>query len=296
MIPVKVDFRIPGLGADSRLVLFAGAALAGIAVQILVPGAFIVGLVLVALPLVMLTAKPWTNKPKDLGEEDWQPAGIPELDRLADAFRSARKIKIPFWYKPGSGILLTIVLGILTFFSGVVDVRVSQVFLNALLLLWPSLHFLRIRIWVPANLQMAMTCMQHALSINLPEDIVVTPYLRLDRDAQGLRIPEDVRLMIEPRRKKDDLVGIQLQAAINSGPNGAVPYMYAVVITNGKGSSWRVASATRVKGYQIEAGGDDEYGTVVVRQDTGGGGYHTDKGDCVRLMGIVLELTRALKA
>ncbi len=292
MIPVRVSFRYGKLGAEARLVAFALFAALGVFLQLAVPYGLVPGTLLIAAPLALLAAKPWTNKPDDQGEEDWQPAGLAEVDRIADSFRAARSIKLPFWYRPASGIPVTLVLAGLAFIT--LGTRASLFFVDALLLLWPTLHFLRIRVWIPRNLEMSMGCAQAALSVGLPEGIVVTPYLRLDRDAEGLRIPEDVRLMVEPRRGKSDLVGIQLQTAVNSGPNGAVPYFYAVVLTRGQGASWRAAAAFRRSGYEVESGGDDEYGTVVIRQRTSGGGYHTDADDCRRLMQLSVELLRAL--
>jgi len=294
MIPVRVRFRVGGLGAGARLAAFAACAALGVFLQIALPAAFLPGTLLIAAPLILLSARPWTNKPKDQGEEDWQPAGMAEIDRIADAFRAAKKIKVPFWYRPASGLPFTILLAFLSFASLPIDPRVSLVFFDSLLLLWPTLHFLRIRIWVPRDLEMTMRCVQAALSVDPPENIAITPYLRLDRDDAGLRVPEDVRLMVELRRPKADLVGIQLQAAINSGPNGAVPYLYAVVLTRGKGPSWRVAAAFKARGYEIEPGGDDEYGTVVIRQNTSRGGYHTDAEACRRLMKLSYELLAAL--
>ena len=294
MTPFAVRYRIPGLGTDARLVVFAAAAATGIAVQLLLPGGFVPGSLLIALPLALLAAKPWTNKPADSGEEDWQPAGMAELDRIADAFRSARKIKVPFWYRRASGLPATILLLLLALGSLPVDGRYSLAFFDAALLFWPALHFLRIRIWIPRDFEMVMTAIQAARSVDLPAGLVLTPYLRLDRDAEGLRIPEDARLMAEPRRKRDDLVGVQLQAAINNGANGKVPYLYAVVLTRGKGPSWRIAAEFSKPGWVVEAGGDDEYGTVVIRQDTAGGGYHTKADDCRELMGIVFRLIEAL--
>ncbi len=294
MIRAAVEYRIPGLGTDSRLIVFASVAAAGIALQILFPAALGLGSLLMATPLVLLSAKRWTNKPADLGEEDWQPAGSAELDRIADAFRSARKIKIPFWYRSGSGVPATIILLAASLVLSPFRPRAALAVFDAAILLIPALHFLRIKIWVPADFELVMTAIQAARSVDLPEGVVVTPYLRLDRDAAGLRIPEDARLMVEPRRKPDDLVGVQLQAAVNAGPNGKVPYLYAVVITRGKGPSWRIAAAVRKGGYEVEAGGEGEYGTVVIRQETGGGGYHTTAEDCRYLMRVVLDVLDAL--
>jgi hypothetical protein len=122
-----------------------------------------------------------------------------------------------------------------------------------------------------------------------PGGLIVTPYLRLDKDKEGKQIPEDVRLMIEPKRKPEDFLGTQIQIAINNGPNGAVPYMYAVFLCKGKGTSFDKLSKTDYGSMIKEPGGDDEYGFIVVRQRTGGGGYHTTPHDCKKLFGIVEE-------
>ena len=102
--------------------------------------------------------------------------------------------------------------------------------------------------------------------------------------------------MIELRRNPDDFVGIQLQVAINKGPNGAVPYMYAVFLCRGKGATFRALSAADYGGYVTEAGGDDEYGTVVVRQQTSGNGYRTTPAQCRHLVDTVVSRMRSLPA
>ena len=88
---------------------------------------------------------------------------------------------------------------------------------------------------------------------------------------------------IELRRNPEDFVGVQFQIAVNSGPNGKVPYMYAVFLCRGKGKSFRSISEMDFGSFIVEPGGDEEYGTVVVRQQTTGTGYHTDSSDCRRL-------------
>lgn len=295
MIPVPVRFRFGRFGLGARLVLFVVLALLGAALQIAVSGAFVPGLLIMAAGLPLLAAVPWTNKPADLGEEAWTAVGEAEFDRLADSFRSARKLKVPFLYRPLAGLPITVVLVFLAFSTGAADPRIGAVFADAAVLFWPALHFLKVRVWVPRNLSLAMEALQAALSADLPAGVSAVPYLRLDRDAQGLRIPEDARIMLEPRRAVGDLVGVQLQVAINNGPNGAVPYLYAVVITRGKAESWRRAAELRrsLRNFEVEAGGDDEWGSVVIRQKTGGGGYRTDPSECRRIAGVACEfLTR----
>lgn len=295
MNPVTVQYRIRGLSTEARLILFGAASLCGILLQVFWPGAgMLLGTLLLLLPLFLLSAQPWSNKPKDKGEEDWQPVGDAELDRIADAFKSAREIKIPLWYRPGFGIPFTVALAILTFIFGTGLTLPGLLAMDALILLWPALNFLKIKIWVPKEFEMVMQAIQAARSVPLPDGILCTPYLRLDRDDQGLRIPENARLMLEPRRKPEDLVGAQLQVAINKGPNGPVPYLYAVVLTHGKGQSWQKARSLRIPGFEVEPGGDADYGTVVIRQSTDRGGYHTKPEDCRRLVQVVVQVLKEL--
>ena len=70
-------------------------------------------------------------------------------------------------------------------------------------------------------------------------DIIITPYLRLDKDKEDHQIPEDIRLMVEPRRKPADFLGVQMQVAVNKGPNGSVPYLYSMFLCKGKGETTR---------------------------------------------------------
>ncbi len=290
-----IRYRIPGFGTPSRLLVFGACGLGGILLQVFWrgPGA-VVGTLLLVLPLLLLSAKPWTNKPKDIGEEDWQPVTDAELDRIADAFNSTRHLQLPLWYRPVFGIPFTVALAILAVVFGSALTLPGLLATDALILLWPALNFLKIRLWIPREFEMVMRALQAARSVPLPPDIVCTPYLRLDRDEQGLRIPENARLMLEPRQKPDDLAGVQLQVAINKGPNGAVPYLYAVVLTHGQGATWRKASGFRAPGYEVEPGGDASYGTVVIRQHTEGNGYHTTPQDCARLVETAVTLMKTI--
>lgn len=291
----EIKFRISGLSIQTRLIISAASALIGILMQVFGKEAgMLAGTIFLMLPLPFLSAKPWTNKPKDKGEEEWVATGDAELDRIADAFSSAKKIKIPLWYHPGFGIPFTLVLAILSLAFRAWLSMPGLIFLDMLILWWPVFNFLKIKIWVPREFEMIMQSLQAVRSRPLPAGFSSTPYIRLDRDDQGLRIPENARLMIEPKNKPLDLIGAQMQAAINKGPNGQVPYLYSVILTKGQGAAWRKAAAFRASGYEVEAGGDDNYGTVVIRQKTGGSGYHTKPDDCRRLLDITLNALKII--
>ena len=166
----------------------------------------------------------------------------------------------------------------------------SLVLLDFLLFSFPALFFGKLKVHVPDELNRKISGFLAAMGVPRPADFVLTPYLRFDQDEQGRDVPEDLRLMLEPKRKPEDLVGVQFQSASNKGANGPVPYMYAVVLTKGKnGPTHRLFSTMSARGYEVEPGGDASYGTVVVRQDTGGGGYHTSDDDCERLVKLMVK-------
>jgi hypothetical protein len=163
-------------------------------------------------------------------------------------------------------------------------------FLDAAVLLLPFAFSGNVSLWTPRELAFKMACLEPLAGAE-PEggEIIVTPYLRLDKDKENRQIPEDVRLMVEPRRKPADFLGAQFQVAINNGPNGAVPYLYAVFLCRGKGPTFQAVSRMDFENFIDEPGGDKEYGYVVVRQPTSSGGYHTDPADCRRLYALVRD-------
>lgn len=285
----------PTLPLPSRLALGLGLAALGVAVQFLLPWGL--GLPLILGGGLLFSAKGFTNKPKDLGFEEWRPVTDKELDRIADNLRKSAKVRLPFYLSRGGAVLLTVVCVGLAIGSAVFDNYVMGIaWIDAFLLLVIPMFSGSIVVWIPTELKMKMECMQAALSGTRPEGLTVTPYLRFDKDKENREIPEDVRLMLETRGKAADVVGIQLQAAINDGENGKVPYMYAVALTRGKGPSFKKLSSMKISGYEIEFEEPGEYGAVVVRQETGGGGYHTTRQDCEKLYGLSLKILDAVKA
>lgn len=294
MISVPLNYRFMKLGTNARLVVFASFAAAGILLQLYYAGNPYPGLVVMALPLFLLMAKPWTNKPDDQGEEDWQRSGSQELDRIADAFAQSRKIKLPILYRSGGGIVFSAVLLALAFLGGGQRSLPGIIAMDAFVLFWPVFHFIKVKLWVPREFELIMHAIQAARTEPVPEGISLVPYLRLDRDKDGLRIPESARLMIEKRGMSDDLLGIQIQVTINNGPNGPVPYIYAVVITKGQTQAWRKASDFSAHGFLVEADGSGDYCTVVVRPVTSGGGYHSTPDTCRKLMKHMYNLIQTL--
>ncbi|MFP4363070.1 MAG: hypothetical protein ACLFR1_04310 [Spirochaetia bacterium] len=294
---MEMTFKIGNYPLKTRLTLFALAAFLGVFSQVIflasgagMAPAVSVGVFIIILGYIPIFAKHYTNKPKDLGFEDWQPASEREVNRIASNFSLTRKLKVPQYFNPGFGIFAFLVLSGLGTFLFIIDSPLSGLlFVDAAFLLIPFLFFGAIMIFVPKQLEMKMRSFSVILDATRPENIKITPYLRLDKDPEGRNIPEDIRLMIEPKRKPSNFMGAQVQIAINNGPNGAVPYMYAVFLTEGTGQIYKKLSNMDFGRFIVEPQSDGDYGTIVIRQQTSGTGYHTQPDDCRELYQTVLK-------
>lgn len=284
------EFSRLKLSLQSRLALAAGLFAVGVVLQIAFRWGLVPGIVAVLIGYVPLHLRPITNKPSDQGLEEWRPVSMAEVDRLADTLRESKKMRGSTMGSAAIVVLISAAALVTAAAFLFINPDVSLALADGWLFSVPALFFGRVRVFVPAELNMKMPCFQAIFSEKAPENIIVTPYLRFDKDSDGRDVPEDIRLMIEPKRKPDDFVGVQFQVTINKGPNGSVPYLYSVFLTKGKGESYGKLKNLNAGGYEVEAGGDGEYGTIVVRQETSGDGYHTKPSDCSRLYHLALEV------
>jgi hypothetical protein len=296
---VQDDFRFFKLSLPSRLILAGGLFAAGIALELAIPTRYYLpGLILVLAGWLPLSLKAATNKPDDQGLEEWRPVPMSEVDRLDDSLRESKKLaKKTRSVASGLALGLGLPAFLLAHHVAWVMERAGAAFVvvNAAALLVPALLFGRVKVFTPSEITMKMPCFRALLGEKLPEGIAVAPYIRFDKDKSGADVPEDLRLLLELKRPPADLVGVQLQAAINKGPNGAVPYMYAVVLTKGRaGKSYDVAQRVKSPGFEVEPGGDEDYGTVVMRQGTDDGGYQTSPADCKKLLKLCVKVLLAL--
>jgi len=277
-----------------RLALFGLFAAAGLALQALLPGGwgFLPGIVVMVPGVLLMLAKSYRNKPMDVGQEDWQPASVREFDRIKANLQQTRQKRYAVIYRSGFGWFIAIVLFVLALITGGAGRRLGGfLFADALVLLVPFLLTGNVHLWTPTEMAFRMRVFDPILASEQAEggDIIITPYLRLDKDKAGHQVPEDIRLMVEPRRKPADFLGVQLQVAVNNGPNGAVPYLYSVFLCKGQGPTYQKVTRMDFGNYVTEPGGDKEYGYVVVRQKTTGTGYHTTDQDVHRLYAMVKE-------
>jgi len=294
------EFKFWKLGLGSRLVLAGGLFASGIALALAFRWGVLPGLALVAAGWLPLMLRAATNKPDDQGLEEWRPVTMAEIDRLEDGLHASKQLKRK---TRNVGPIVLAALASPFVFAGIVGTAVagrtdlSFVVGVAIILLVPALFFGRVRVFMPKDINFKMLSFRALLSEPLPEGVAVAPYIRFDKDPAGRDVPEDLRIMFELKRPPADLVGVQVQAAINNGPNGPVPYLYAVVITKGgSGPTFEKARFLKPRGYKVEAKAEGEYGTVVVRQATSGRGYHTTPDDCRELAKVCTDFLSTLKA
>jgi len=286
---MDVSFRFFKLALAPRLVfagaLYALAALAQVSLSAAAPG-----FLLVIPAWFFLAIKGASNKPRDKGLEEWRAVSNEEITRIADGIRQSKKLRAKVGGPVALGVLFLVAMAVAGVASAFSNPNLSLAFLDLALFSVPGLFFGRITVHLPVDMDRKLPCFLAIMDAPRPAGWVLTPYLRFDKDEEDRDVPEDMRFMLEPRRKPADLVGVQFQASINNGEHGPVPYLYAVVLARGRtGPAYGLLRTMQARGYTVEAGGDDAYGTVVVRQDTGGGGYHTTPDDCEALFGLMVK-------
>jgi hypothetical protein len=291
---MDTQFRYTKLGLYTRLVLAAGLYALTAALQLSIQGFF--AFVPLFIAWFFLALKPISNKPKDQGLEEWRAVSAAEIDRIADSIQAAKRLRLRLAGPAVLGVLALVACVIIAFVSSALSDILFYAFLDLALFSVPGLFFGKLRVFTPADMELKLPGFLAIMGAALPKDYLLTPYLRFDKDEEGLDVPEDMRFMLEPVRKPADLIGVQLQSAINNGANGKVPYMYAVVLTKGRtGLSYRALKNLAAGKYTVEAGGDEQYGTIVVRQNTGGTGYHTTPKHCVQLVSLMVKALDTLR-
>lgn len=279
------NFQLP---LKSRLLISGFVWALCVAMQLLVES-LLVGVGLAFVSWFLLFLKPLTNRPSDKGFEEWRAVEESEVIKVLDNVNQSKQMKKKLEGSTGFKILVFIGLLIGFIINFVEDNYKAVFFLDALLFFFPGLFFGQAKIFIPLTFQLKLSGFLSIMNIKLPPNFRLTPYLRFDKDKDNLDVPEDIRFMLELKRKPEDLIGVQFQMAINNGANGAVPYLYAVILTKGKGATHKTLSQINISGYHVEVGGDDEYGTVVIRQFTKGTGYHTKNEHCINLFESIIE-------
>ena len=266
------------------------------------------GMGLLVIPLWFLKARNFSNKvPAGRAtkqEGTWTTVTMTELDRLTDRIAATRKLKIPAFYNYSLGLILTFLsIFLLVPIGAIIGAAGLFAIVDLYLVFFPFLWFARIEKWSPA-ISGKIDIFRPVLEAELPKTMVLAPMFLFDGDGRD-QMPSDIRLMLAPgtlaaQEVRDELLGAQFQITYNKGPNGAVPYMYAVFITRGKGRIWQFLKNIRLIHYVTEPGssteGDVVYGTVVLRLDTKSrsDGYHTHESDVRELVDMAVRTLEKL--
>jgi hypothetical protein len=307
---VKPQFKHTGLSARPRFVIaMVFYTLAALLQFFMADGFFLLRLcsfVLLAVPFFFLSAKSFSNKIVDVGKEDWKPVTQKEIDRLQDRLANIRKVKTPIYYNKFFAIMLMIFFPfVLCMIWALFDPPLIFIFIDLFLVFLPFFWFARVDKWYPADLAAKLAVFMPVITYSFGENYKLTPMLRFVEDKEGRKIPEDVRFMLEfsnfvcsdgksqgvsnPADAENGLLGVQFQATFNNGPNGKVPYLYAVFITKGGSRAWNALQQLSYKRFITEKTESEEngkvYGTVVLRLDTKSraDGYHTKSADVKQL-------------
>jgi len=295
---MNLKYVVPGLPLALRLLLFYIVEALGMFVQ-LYAEKFLPGSLIMIAGLVLVFARSYSNKPEDTGLENWFPVSFDEFERIETNLKAIKVVKYPRLYRIRFGCLIDVLLVVVAMVSSFLfqEVLIFLVFMDIIIVTFPLFYSGVVKLWTPMELSLKMAGFR-AIADKAKEaegDLVITPYIRFDKDKEGKLIPEDVRFMVELKRTPPDLLGAQFQTAINKGPKGQVPYMYAVFICKGKGPSFLKLGALRFGRFISEPAEADDYSTLVVRQKTESGGYHTADGDCLELFSTVAEALRSVK-
>ena len=294
-----MTYTIKGIPISLRLILFFLVEAAGILIQILLQGGVIPGTIVMAAGWILVFARGYSNRPKDLGYEEWKPVSSQEFQRIKTNIASTKKLRLPLYYRPIgflTVILFLIAAVIVSYFLAAASGNALPFLavLDTVMVLFPLFTSGLIKLWKPAEMTMKVQTFTAILDESPGKAFAMTPYIRFDKDKEGRQIPEDVRFMLELRRNPEDFVGVQFQIAINNGPNGKVPYMYAVFLCRGEGPTFHRISNMDFGSFITEKEADPEHSTVVIRQPTKNQGYHTTSSDCRRLFLAVLSRLNAL--
>jgi hypothetical protein len=121
---------------------------------------------------------------------------------------------------------------------------------------------------------------------------------------KGGEVPQDVKAMVRFEKGPEGLMGLQIQIAINSVKGTDYPYAYCVLVAKpGFGLSDRLSRLNVCPGATVKTAGveiivesevNDEAEVMVFRQETGGGGYHTNAKQAQSIFDFTLAAARKL--
>ena len=252
---------------------------------------FFAGLPLILGAWVLLGQKPITNKPDDQGFEEWRPVEINTVDKILKSIKHVRQQGKKYSNSTGCAVFFIFLIIIFNIYAiSDNNLEFALILADGLLFFIPALFAASARFFIPPELDKKFLTVVTLLNAKKSTNYVLTPYIRFDKDKQKNDIPEDIRFMLEKKNAPADFIGVQFQVAINNGPNGEVPYLYAVAMTKGTDNTYqKLLSIFRSGNFVIENKKEGDYGIIVIRQKTSGTGYHTTQPDCERLWNFIIN-------
>jgi len=271
------------MGLVPRIIIAALFFIGGGAFSIFNRREALLGVLLVLIGWIPLLLKTISNAPEDEGREDWRPVKLEDLEKIGRNLKETGEIR-----KKRSGRYVTGFVFVAAICAGIYAAGEGELayFLLALAYILPAVYLgNNIKAYSPEGMTVKFPCFEWFLSAEIPANIIITPFFRFDQDRRGGSVPEDIRLLITAKTQPGDFVGIQVQCAVNKGPNGPVPYLYAVFLSRGQDGESKMRSLGFSRhGYITEdSGASGGYGAVVFRQVTAQAGYETNRDDCREL-------------
>jgi hypothetical protein len=230
-------------------------------------------------------------------EEVWVPVEEGWYDRIASQERKAAKWDATPWDMTNA-LGCSVLFGVIILIA-ILSILFSQVSVatGVRLLVFSGCLFLpawlsgRRSLWSPSELRIkgrALEQAKTALAAAATRDFELVPMLALREGKRG-RYPVDARLMARPADTGDsEIIGIQIQVALNNVRGRDYPYLYCVVLAQPGYDFPRIAEG-RPWVYEYEDKDDVSY--VVVRQYAdNSGGWHTTPVIISELVGRAVAL------
>jgi hypothetical protein len=318
--PPQLDFVLArGMGVRQRLTLVAVLLGAGLLVQL--TASISIGFVVFFVGCLFGAVRGRKKRPQTHGKREWQQSNIEGLRTVLAVRNQARTAGAktgafnPLKAK-GCGCLLLMILTIITgalFVAAVIDGPAVNAFGTPFIKggpLWPAwvldmaallivLWFSgQVSAWQPDELLIkAGQLLFIAEEAAKDQSLEVTPSLEIVKAEHG-DLPTDARLLIKPKDAPEGLVGIQVQTSLNSVQGTNYPYTYCVMLAKPEMRLSEKAQAMAERrrremefgGAVIQVENQPDMDVVVVRQQTGGGGYKTSNEGAWKILAIAREL------
>lgn len=252
---------------------------------------------MIVIPLFLLYFPGVSTKPDDRGEENWQPVTMKEVDNIILMSKNLKSVKIPFFYNPLIMIpffIILIIFFIFLYFISGIKINLFYILLP-LSAFVPFLFFGGIHKWVPVKLLKTVEVFKPVYQANIPDNFKLIPYIRFDRDKDGKSVPEDIKFVYEPVREIKGFNSVQFLLTWNRGRDREVPYLYGVMLFEDSTLRYKICDVH--SDFICESADSENNGSffpLVIRQNTSGNGYHTNKDDVHRLVSYVIMLLHTL--